>query len=221
MTSLEKILPQHNPAPWEQAAAEAMHDELPTDLAAAMNPYTTPAENLFHLAGHHSVDLWYEDWPEARKREIIAQYAGVSTLYPGTPLSELKGTHEAAVRFLEFVDAEVIAHIAYPARFVLGRSALGITPLNHPPFKARYLVKVALVKPLNAFVLGRSALGMGALRPIDREPILRAKRALIVSKAPETEYTVSFAWRRPATFADNIAMDGTLPFSGFINRTTL
>lgn len=218
--SVAAILPPETEA-LERALAAGMTDDLPAPLEILLDPYKTPAKWLPWLAYHHSVDLWFEDWPEERKREIIAQYAGVSVIYPGESLPEYKGTHEGALRYLSFVEATVLARISYPARFVLGRSALGITPLNHPAFKARWLVKVLLKKPVNAFVLGRSAAGRGALRPVDLTPIRRAKEALLVAKAPETEYLVSFAWRRRATFGDDILFGDSLPFGGFIQRNTL
>lgn len=220
MSDLQSILPTEC-GPFERALAAAMSDDLPVPYAQLMDPYQTPVAWLPWLAGHHSVDLWYDDWSEARKREIIAQYAGVSILYPGEVLPELKGTHAGALRFLSFVDAEVIDRVSYPARFVAGRAALGITPLNHPAFKARWLVKVMLEKPVNAFVLGRSAAGLGALRTVDPTPIHRAKNALRVAKAPETEYLVSFAWRRRVTFGDRPSFGDDLPFSGFVDRQTL
>src|SRR5690606_19844942 len=105
---------------------------------------TAPSEFLPWLAVHEGVRLWFSDWNDERKRKMIAD---------APALASIIGTHEAAVRFLEYVDAEVIDTVSYPARFVLGTSAVGITPLNHPPFRARYLVKVHLKMPVNAFVL--------------------------------------------------------------------
>lgn len=200
---------------------EQKPDTLPTPMAEAMNPYEAPAEFLPWLAAHHSVDLWYDDWPAERKREIIAQYAGLSTIYPGESLPELKGTFEGLKRYLWFVGAEVIDRIAYPARFVIGLSALGITPLAHPPFKGRYLVKVTLEKPVNAFVIGKSPIGLAALRPPSLEPIKRAKAAAMVAKAPEVEYRVSFTHRRRIRFGDRIPFGDDVKFGAFVPRSTL
>src|SRR5690606_2888010 len=155
---------------------------------------------------------WFDDWSEARKRQMVTE---------APELASLKGTHTGVVRYLGYVDAEVIDTVAYPARFVFGRSSPTFTPINHPPFKARYLVKVTLKKPFNAFVLGRSALGKAALRTVDLEPIRRAKLAMTIAKAPEAEYLVSFAWRRGATFGDAIPFGDAPPFGAFIDRATL
>lgn len=220
MTTVDQILPQNSQA-FERSLANAMSDDLPIPIEEVMDPYRTPERFLPFLAGHYSVDLWFDDWSVDRKREMVAQAKGSSTVYPGTRLADFKGTREGARRFLEFVDAEIIDTVAHPTRFVFGRSSFGITPLQHPPFRARYLVKVTLEKPINAFVFGWSALGKAALRDVDLTPIMRAKTALRASKAPETEYLVSFAWRRPATFGDGISFDDGLPFGGHIDRTHL
>lgn len=197
---------------FERVLARAMSDDLPVPIADIMNPATTPAEFLPFLAAHESVDLWFDDWPEARKRQMVAE---------ALELAGLKGTHTGVVRYLGYVDAEVIDTVAYPARFVFGRSSPTFTPINHPPFKARYLVKVLLERPFNAFEIGRSALGFAAARTVDLEPIRRAKLAMSIAKAPEAEYLVSFAWRRAATFGDAILFDDAAPFGAFIDRATL
>ncbi|WP_319533423.1 phage tail protein I [uncultured Cohaesibacter sp.] len=129
MTSLPL---RSNAMPIEKAMAAGMSDDLPVDYATIMDPYQTPAKWLPSLAAHYSVDLWFSDWPEERKREMIAQCAGLSTIYPGEQLAELKGTLEGLKRFLWFVDAEIVDRIAYPCRFVLGRSSPSFTPLQFP-----------------------------------------------------------------------------------------
>ncbi|SMD10000.1 phage tail protein, P2 protein I family [Fulvimarina manganoxydans] len=220
MTTVDQILAQ-NAAPFERAMARAMSDDLPIPMEEVMDPYRTPERFLPFLAGHYSVDLWFDDWTVEKKREMVAQAKGSSTVYPGTRLADFKGTREGARRYLEFVDAEVLDVVAHPTRFVAGLSAAGITPVGHPPFRARYLVKVTLVKPFNAFVAGRSAAGMAAGRNVDLTPINRAKTALKVSKAPETEYLVSFAWRRPATFGDGLTFGDERPFGAYVDRTHL
>lgn len=220
MSDVAPLLPSNSGA-FERALAAGMSDDLPVPYAQIMDPYETPVRFLPWLAFHHSVDLWYEDWPEARKREIIAQYAGRSTVRPGDRLPEYKGTHEGVIRFLGFVDAEVIDFVSYPARFVMGLSSPSFTPIGHPPFKARWLVKVLLDKPANAFVLGLSALGKAALRSVDLTPVKRAKEAMRAAKAPETEYLITTAWRRPIIVGDDISFGDELPIGGFIDRTHL
>jgi phage tail P2-like protein len=197
---------------FEEAVAIAMSDDLPIPYVQIMDPDTTPMEFLPFLAAHRSVDLWYNDWSEARKRQMVSE---------AEELAGLKGTHEGIVRFLGYVDAEVLDWVDYPSRFVLGRSSPSFAPLNHPAFKKRWLVKVLLKKPVNAFVIGRSGLGQGGLRPVDLEPIRRAKHAMLVAKAPETEYLVSFAWRRPLTFGDGATFADAPHFGAYVDRDRL
>jgi len=223
MSAIIDLLPDST-APAEQALAKAAADDLPVPLARQMNPYECDTENLPQLAAHHSVDLWFDDWPEERKREIIAQYAGRSTVYQAKdghePLPDLKGAHEGVKRYLEFVDAEIVDWIEYPARFVFGLSTFSFTPLQHPPFKKIWLIKVELTKPVNAFVFGQSAFGLGALRTVDQTPVERVRKALRIAKAPETEYQLTTAWRRSATFQDDIP-DDALPIGFYVDTERL
>jgi P2-related tail formation protein len=193
---------------FEKALIAGMTDDLPIPYDIIMDPYRTPARFLPWLAAHHSVDLWYDDWSEERKREMIAQCAGVSTDYPASPLAALKGTLVGLKRYLAFVDADIIDRIAHPARFTFGRAVIGRTPIAHQPFTAHYLVHVTLRAPKNHFQIGRSAFGRAALTSVDLEPIRRAKRAMVTAKTPDTLYTVSFAWRRPITLQDAVKIDG-------------
>ncbi len=220
MTDASAHLPG-NSGPFERAAAWGMSDELPIPYAEIMDPYRTPARFLPWLAAHHSVDLWFDDWPDARKREMIAQCAGVSTLYPASPLAALKGTLAGLRRYLAFVDAEIVDRIAHPDRFTMGRAMIGRTPIAHQPFTAHYLVRVTLVAPRNRFQIGRSACGRSAMTAVDLEPIRRAQRAMTTAKVPETLYSATFAWRRGITFNDNISIDGGSAFGGYLDRQRL
>ncbi len=206
---------------FEKALAAAMSDDLPIPYAELMDPYRTPERFLPWLAVHHSVDLWFDDWTDERKREMIAQCAGVSTFYPASPLATLKGTLAGLKRYLAFVDAEIVDRIAHPNRFTFGRAVIGRTPIAHKAFVAHYLVRVALTAPKNRFQIGRSAFKRAAMTPVNLEPIRRAKLAMTTSKTPETLYSVSFAWRRGITFDDNIFIDGSHAFGGYMDRKRL
>lgn len=221
MSDIKALLPSSS-GPFERAIAAGMSDDLPVPYAQIMDPYQSPERFLPWLAAHHSVDLWFDDWTIDRKREMIAQCAGVSTVYPDSPpLGELKGTLAGLKRYLEFVDAEIIDRIAHPTRFTMGRGVIGRTPIAHQAFTAHYLVRVVLPRPANAFQIGRSAFGRAALRTVDLEPLRRAKRAMTIAKTPETLYSATFAWRRPITFNDNILIDGSHVFGGFKDRPRL
>lgn len=220
MSDVQRLLPSSS-GPFERAIAAGMSDGLPVPYAEIMDPYQTPERFLAWLAAHHSVDLWFDDWSADRKREMIAQCAGVSVVYPASPLGALKGTLPGLKRYLAFVDAEIVDRIAYPQRFTMSRAVIGRTPINHLPFTAHYLVHVTLQRPVGALQIGRGALGRAALRSVDLEPIRRVKRAMAIAKTPETLYSVTFAWRRPITFFDHIPIDGSHVFGGFKNRARL
>ncbi|HAU78605.1 MAG TPA: phage tail protein I [Agrobacterium sp.] len=206
---------------FEKALIAGMTDDLPIPYDVIMDPYRTPVRFLPWLAAHHSVDLWYDDWSEERKREMIAQCAGLSTDYPASPLAALKGTLVGLKRYLAFVDADIIDRIAHPARFTFGRAVIGRTPIAHQPFTAHYLVHVTLRAPKNHFQIGRSAFGRAALTSVDLEPIRRARRAMVTAKTPDTLYTVTFAWRRPITLQDAVMIDGGTSPGGYRQRQYL
>lgn len=211
MTSARDHLPGYS-LPFTRAVSHAASNGLPVPFAEIMDPATTPAAFLPFLAFHESVDLWFDDWPIERKRRMVAEATG---------LAALKGTREGLRRFLDYVDGEVTWLIAHPARFVLGRSAIGVRPIAHRPMVAHYIVKVPLVRPANAFVVGRAVLGRSALTRVSLEPLRRAKVAMTISKEPATLYSTTFAHRRRARFGDALPMGGSVKFGGFIHRPRL
>jgi P2-related tail formation protein len=198
--------------PFEAAAAAGMSDTLPVPLRAAMDPAAAPAALLPWLAAHEGVRLWFEDWSEARKRQIIAAWPRIAPLI---------GTREAARRLLAFVDAELIDARGYPDRFVIGRSVIGRTSIGHPPYVARYLVRVRTFTPPRAVVIGRTPIGRGVLRTPSRRPFERALAALRIAKAPWQQVRVDFAHRRPATVADGFTVDDAIPVGHWVDRNRL
>lgn len=220
MSNVRAILPRSSSGPFELAIGAGMSDDLPVPYAELLDPYLCPANMLVWLAAQYSVDLWFDDWPEARKREVIAQHAGRSVLFDGE-LAALKGTRAAAARYLALVDAEIIHKRSHPVRFPVGRIAAGRTPINHPPFVARFLVKVTLVQPIRTVCVGRSAVGKASLRPRDRRPIERVCKALTVSKALHTEYSVSFGHKRQITLDDGYDLDAGYQLGSYMDRNTL
>ncbi|WHA40917.1 phage tail protein I [Agrobacterium larrymoorei] len=220
MSDVSVLLPSSSDK-FEHALAAGVSDDLPVPYAEILDPYRTPVRFLPWLAAHHSVDLWFDDWSQTRKREMIAQCAGVSVLFPASPLAALKGTLAGLKRYLAFVDAEIVDRVAHPARFTFGRAVIGMTPVAHKPFVAHYLVKITLTAPKNRFQIGRCAFGRAAMTSVDLEPIRRAKRAMQTAKVPETQYSVSFAWRRNLTFQDQPFIDGSHAFGGFVDRKRL
>jgi len=207
-TLASDILPSSSGA-FERALAFAASDNLPVPFAQIMDPATSPKRFLPFLAAHESVDLWWDNWSDERKRRMIAE---------APALAALKGTLAAADRFLPYVDAEIVHRMSYPRRFVVGRAVLGQTPIGHKSHTSHLLIKLPLHRPAHCFIIGRSALGRAALRTLDREPIRRANRALTVAKSPETLVTANYGWRRPITLDDGFPLDGSWKLGGYVDR---
>lgn len=211
MTSAADLLPA-SAAPFDIALAKAMTDTLPVPLREALDPATAPAALLPFLAVHDGVRLWFSDWSEARKREVIS--ASLTDCW-------LVGVRDGAVRYLTYVDGTLIDAVAYPARFVMGRAIIGRTPIGHAPFLARYLVRVATQKPPRALVMRRGVLGRARLKTPSREPFNRCLAALRAAKAPETEIRVDFGHSRQIRLSDGVPLDGTYRLGAYISRTKL
>jgi P2-related tail formation protein len=209
--SVDDLLPT-NKAPFEKALGAGMSDALPVPIVAVLNPATTPLHFLSWLAVHDGVRLWFSDWPEARRRKVIGEALVASWEV---------GVRVGAIRFLGYVDGALIDAIAYPARFVFHRARIGRTPIGHPPFLARYLVRVRTYKPPRAVVIRRSPLRSARLKTPSREARNRALAALRAAKAPETEYRVDFSHMRPLSIADAPMLDGSRHLGQFVNRTKL
>lgn len=207
----DTLLPA-NAAPFESALVKALSDVLPVPLRQIADPTTTPAEFVPFLAAHESVDLWFEDWPLARKREMVTE---------APTLAAKKGTRAATLRFLHYVDAAVLDIISFPARFVAGRAIAGRTPVGHPAFVARHLVKVETRAPKNALVAGRGVAGRHPVRTPSMEPFRRVYVAMRAAKSPETQYRVDFAHKRRLTLADGPALNGEHYLGDFIDRVKL
>lgn len=206
MATADEILPPTS-TPLERSLARALVDQLPVPLRQIVNPATAPAGWLPWLAAHESVDLWFQDWSESRKR-LMVQMAPT--------LAWLKGTPEGVTKFLEFVDAKIERVIAYPQRFIFGQARIAVTPIGHQPFVARYLVRVETRTPPRAMVFGRSKLGRCFIKTPTREPFKRVHVAMRAAKAPETQYRTSFAYMRPLTLDDNPSLDGQFTLDDYV-----
>ncbi len=194
---------------YERAAMEGAEAQLPIPIRELVDPATTTPTFLPFVAVHNGVKLWFDDWSLARKRQMADE---------ANQLADLIGTRPGLAGFLAYVDAQLISAVAHPRRFVAGRSAVGIQPLQFPSYTARYLIKVGLRRHRRSAVAGRAALGLHAAIPTDLEPIRRVKIAASVSKGPGTQYTATFAHRRRPTF-DEIQFG--MGFDQFIDRQSL
>jgi len=209
--SVPDILPP-NKAPFEEGLAAGMSDELPVPVEQVLDPQTAPLHFLPWLAVHDGARLWFPDWPEARKRQVI---------HEALVAAWEVGVRAGAVRYLGYVDGTLVDVIAYPARFVFGRAKVGRTPIGHGPFLARYLVRIITYKPPRSFVFNRSRIGRARLKTPSRDARNRVLTALRAAKAPETEIRIDFSHKRQLTFADAPPLDGSVRFGQYLPRFKL
>lgn len=100
------ILPG-NGTPFERALLAAMlHHGLDVPLADLWNPARCPLPLLPYLAWALSVDVWQNEWPEVKKRQVVAD---------SIELHRLKGTLEGLRRYAALADGEVVRAVTPPA----------------------------------------------------------------------------------------------------------
>lgn len=204
--SLVDLLPGNSGA-FERAAAAGMSDALPAPIRQVKDPAATPLAFLPFLAAERGVDLWYSDWSEARKRQMVAH---------AVQLAALKGTVAGPQAYLAYVDGTILDRIAYPSRPFAGGGVAGTAlsayadraTVDFPTFAATYLVRVATTLPRRAAVAGRSFANRCFARALDHEPLRRCIAALRVAKGPETRIRVDFQTHRQLTAGDAVLAGG-------------
>lgn len=213
-SSVGALLPPNNQAPFERALAAGMSDDLPVPIAQTLDPDTAPEKWLPILAFGESVDLWFDDWPVERKRQVIQDWPR---------LASLVGTRAAAAEFLALVDAQIVDEVSYPTPFVFGQTTMrdGMT-IHHPHHKTYFLIKISPRVRSDHFTFGRSFIGHNhCFHTVDDEPLQRVFAALRAAKVPETQYGVDFGWKRPVRFADAWSLGTPRRFNHYIDRNTL
>ena len=92
----------------ESLTSAEFRDGIPyEDLPTVFDPWTCPARLLPWLAYTYSVDLWSNDWPENKKRRVIAM---------AVTLHRLKGTLAGITAYADFMGGEVLRAITPPGR---------------------------------------------------------------------------------------------------------
>ena len=113
MSEAADLLPR-NATQFERAVSlsAAKAADLPAQLVSDVtDPYLCPVELLPFLALERSVDLWNPDWPEERKRWVIAEQ---------TRLHRLKTTEAGFRTHLSLVGAELIRTLTPRSDFFAG-----------------------------------------------------------------------------------------------------
>jgi phage tail P2-like protein len=212
MTNAVADLLPANAGQFETAAAKGLSDVLPVPIRQVVDAATTPVAFLPFLASHESVDLWFEDWSEDRKRAMIAE---------AVSLAARKGTRIGASRFLSYVDGTIVDVIAYPARFIFGNARIGRTPIGHGSFLARYLVRVVTYKSKNSLVFSRGSLGRQSMKAQSLEKFRRAFEATRTAKAPETQVRIDFGHKRHLLLTDGPPLNGGFHLDQYVTRHKL
>ena len=110
----EHILPVSE-TPFNQALAalSTRLEGINAPIREVWNPWTCPPQFLKFLAHAFSVDLWVDEWPDIRKRSIIAD---------AIRMARLKGTLDGVHEYLSYVDAKATNVLTPPMRVFSGPS---------------------------------------------------------------------------------------------------
>ncbi|MGL5447438.1 MAG: phage tail protein I [Rhabdaerophilum sp.] len=211
MTALRLLPP--NRTRLEDAVAGAIDAVLPgpMPITAAFQANLTPVSFLPWLAAHRGVQLWFNDWSLARKRQIV----GDQTL--GWSI----GTRSGARRHLAYVDATIVDAVAYPNAYCVEAMAVGSAPIEPSPFLVTYLVRVPIPMPDLAEVIGSTPVGAGFVAVENSEPVRRVCAAMRVARAPETEVEIEFQNHRPAEAGDSFTAGSNLTAGSYVQITRL
>ncbi|WP_223478749.1 phage tail protein I [Oricola indica] len=92
----------------EETSGERWDDADVDIVRRARDPWTCPAHLLNFLAYERSVDIWDRNWPDWKKRSVIAS----------APADHrIKGTLAGIRRYLDIADAELKQHVVPPQGF--------------------------------------------------------------------------------------------------------
>lgn len=109
---LAKTLLPDEAGEYELAALAATIQVMPIDTSNAdkiWDPSTIPSHLLPALANELSVDLWYDDWPETKKRSVVQR---------SPQLHDLKTSISGYREYLKIVDCTLVDYVAPPKGFI-------------------------------------------------------------------------------------------------------
>lgn len=176
------ILPAGNSTAFERAEEQVSGerwDKLNVDvIRRARDPWTCPAHLLNFLAFERSVDIWDENWPEWKKRSVIAS----------APADHAIKTTEAGIRrYVEIADASVLQIVTPPEGFFaapdLTREEMDAHIAKHPK------LRITLARGTGESrddIFADDAFSDDAFVGIDDGPALYGRRAYLIQNGVTT-----------------------------------
>lgn len=107
MLTHESIIPNASKTVRDLERATSFPELGISKLSSLVDPYKIPAEFLPWLAFRFSVDIWRDDWPEEKKRSVIAGQFN---------LHRLKGTEAGIAGMLAVADSRLLETVAFPQK---------------------------------------------------------------------------------------------------------
>jgi len=198
--------------PWMRAVERASAiawDALDVDIIRRFkDPWQCPAHLLWALAAERSVDIWNDNWPEWKKRSVIASAPHDHAI---------KTTASGIARYIEIADGRLIQAVTPPQGFVL---APNLTKEQWDAWIGRMpRVRITLAHtegewlPPSGIFLGHSALGDDFFS-INDGPFLHGRRALLRTHAGgedvplEVSSVTTTSVRKPATDYERVVQPG-------------
>ena len=113
MIPYEQHLLPPNAEPLEQALSTttARLDAIAVPISDLWDPWTCPEPHLPWLANALGVDIWRDEWPIERKREVVSR---------ALILKSLKGRPAGYREYVSYADGEVVDMVRPPADFFWG-----------------------------------------------------------------------------------------------------
>lgn len=170
-TQLEEVLEQVSGTRWEDADVDI--------IARFKDPWRVPAHLLNFLAHERSVDIWDENWPEMKKRAVIASAPNDH---------RKKGTLAGIRRYLEIANAEIVQVVRRPQGFAVSRNLTKEEQEEwlekHPKVRITFFQGTGTKKPRSGVFVGRAAVGHDALK-LDEGRALYGRKAYLQQNGQE------------------------------------
>ena len=202
-----------NSTPWEIAQSVISAERRPLDaeiIRRLWSPQNCPEEFLPWLAWGLGLEVWKDDWPEAKKRDVVARI---------WKLKRLKTTPQGIRDYVNLVDAEVV-------KFVRPRDRMWWVPAMSETERAAIMARMPEIRiypgppvsdagPAQVFY-GYSFWSAGAWIPSDAAKRW-TDRAVFVEEGIETRVTVA-GLEGAVDASYTVALRARRPWKDFYSR---